>query len=297
MRSRPPAPGPFGLAVFLAASLFIGQTARATGAQAQADPSYADPILFPEQRYNNWLEFQMTPVIDADAEKMIGLQIHLHTSDKTVLTLGLGRRTQEWRSAYVAGGTFYKTYSLQLRSGWGDPDHGVGHGITLTGGLDWTIDDDELAGCGMLGYSLETRFAGFGLEFHLAGAGYVFDMFSDTGGGWEDIAIALILAMKASYEVFSGGHALVELRMPFFVLQPETYSEFAPSEGWLGDAVNMDLAFGWRQNWGPLTGGLSFILHLLGNGPDTSAAREEIKYMRRAREDFAIMLDIGWVFY
>ncbi len=290
-----------GLAV-LACLAVCALAPAAQAAWPKADTDYADPILFPEQRLNNWFELQMTPVIEGEGagSKMFGMFAHLRMGERLVWTLGLGRRTQELRAAYAPGGVFHKTYTVEMRSGWGNPVGGVGSAFVLQWGFDWSTprpDSDSHANSFsfMPAYSIETRIGDFSLEAFFGANIYVVDMFKadKEDGGWKDPALALLVGMKMSYQIVTGGHAVVEMRVPLIALQPDFGdSDFDDSDGVLGDMANLDVAFGWRQSWGPLTGGLHFIFHALGDGPPYANESPA-----KGREDMAMMLDIGFVFY
>ena len=247
-----------------AAILLCGQQARA--AWPQSETHYADPFLVPEQRQNNMVEFQMTPVVSGDdVGDLFGLHLHFHVLQAAVLSLGMGRRTSEWQSAYTAGGDFLKTYTFQFRAGWGSAAQASAHSIVMGLGLDLS---DDTAFSVRPGYSIEFRPAtGFSVE----------------------------LFFKSSYEVFKGGHAVVEFRVPAILYQPDLNTGNGGGGDLLGDMLNVDMAIGWRQNWGPLTGGLGFIFHVLGS--DNSNGSRSVDPYWRGREKVALMLDLGLVFY
>lgn len=288
----------------LAVLACLAACALAPAAQAawpKADTDYADPVLFPEQRLNNWFELQMTPVLDGEGStsKMFGMFAHLRMGERLVWTLGLGRRTQELRAAYAPGGVFHKTYTVELRSGWGNPVGGIGSAFLLQWGFDWSTPgfDDKSHGntfSFMPAYSMETRIGDFSLEAFFGANLYVADMFEgdDKKGGWEDPAMVLLVGMKMSYQIITGGHLVVEMRAPIIALEPDFGHDDNDEHDYMGDMANLDVAFGWRQSWGPLTGGLHFIFHALGDGP-----RYASESPAKGREDLAMMLDIGFVFF
>lgn len=287
---------PAAIGLLLAVALAL-QASAARAAWPKAELSYADPILFPEQRLNNWFEFQMTPVMDGKQHgDMYGMQVHLHTGQNSVYTLGLGRRTQELWASYSAGGTFYKTYSAEMRTTWNEQGGGRSS-LVLGMGLDWsrTAYIDNLPGEGdgddMLewefdfGFAVETRpVSGLGVEFYIGFLMLVEDV--TDGDSLEKMVMVPQVAMKLSYQVISGGHAVAEVRLPFVLFIDDIDVD---------DLINIDIAFGWRQNWGPLIGGLSFLFHAYGDGPGVYLPfKDEISGFP---ESVAMMLDLGFVFY
>jgi len=270
--------------------ILFSQPATADWAAAETD--YGDPVLFPSQRQNNFFQLVLAPVIDGESGPLAGLHVNLQTG-QTMWTIGMGKRTSEWRHCYAYSMDFEKTYTLEMRSMWGDPNRGVGSMFLLGIGFDWSgygsdysnERHDTYALSLSTGYSMvikPTKELSF--EFFLGFNAFVLDMLEDGDNGWEDVALSFVPAFKMSYEVVTGGHPIVELRFPLTVMQPESGQS---DDGIYGSMFNMDMAIGYRQSWGPLTGSFHFIIGLLG---------DDNEYLRD-RDEFGMVFDFGFVFY
>jgi hypothetical protein len=282
----------------LVLGLLVGlSSGRALAGFAEATLDYGDPVLFPGHRTDNLIELQLMPVIDGESGPIAGIHFNLHAVDGVVWVVGIGGRKSEWRNTYAHPHDFEKSYTLEMRSGWGDPTRGVGNNLVFNVGFDWSTLGGEYEDDGTdlysltlgLGYGLEFRpVKGLSLEFFLGINSYVFDMTESEDNGWEDVVLALVPALKISYEVITGGHPVVELRFPLVVKQPDAYDPDEGSDtGVAGGLFSMDMAFGYRQSWGPLTGGMYFIMGLVGDSNEAL----------RDRDVFGMVFDFGFVFY
>jgi hypothetical protein len=278
---------PAAIGLLLASALAL-QAAPVRAAWPNAELSYADPILFPEQRINNWFEFQMTPVMDGpddrDDGSMVGMHIHLNTAG-TLFTIGMGRRTQELRASYNRAGTLHKTYTFEMRSTWGGANSGPRSSFVFGYGMDWshkdhsaTLPGEESSGDTMVatdlwpGYIVEMRpISGLSLELFVGMTLHTYDALDSVA--LKRLLVSPTLAFKVSYEVITGGHPVFEMRLPVIINIDDPDKD---------QAINLDLAFGYRQSWGPLTGGLMFLFNVVGDGQ---------------HEDVAMMLDVGLVFF
>jgi len=275
------------------ACLLLFTAGRPALAWPEAETGYGDPILFPGHRQDNLVELELAPVLDGEMGPIAGLHVNFHVSEAVSWLICLGKYTAEWRHTYAYPSDFEKTYTIEMRSRWGDPMRSGASNFSLTLGFDWTswgeegYDDFEQYALSIaMGYGLEFRpVTGLSLELFVGFGAYVFDLSEEEEGGWEDVVLHLTPALKISYEIFKGGHPVIEMRFPLVVLQPG--DDLEDSDGILGDMFSMDLAIGYRQNLGPFTGGLYFVIGVYG---------DSFEYFRE-RDTFAMVFDLGMSFF